>query len=651
MALDLSQENRRGKVFSSLGKDKLGLIRFDGTDGINELFEYRVEAVTAAETIDFDDLLGTHMTVEIESRSGKNYFDGVVTEAQWVGMRADGLHYRFTLRPWLWLASQRRDQRIFHEKTAPEIIKAVLSHYNTDIADDLTGTYPALHYTVQYRETDLTFVRRLMERYGINFAFAHENGKHILQLADENDQFLDIGGREYIPTQGGYEAEEHFWTFGQKRQIATAAVSIEGYNFEKPTGKTDHQRSESLTHAFGNLETYDYPGRHADSSGASKETEIRLKQERMRDFHYVGQGHVEALKSGKRVTLKGDHPAGLGDDSYLCVRAHHIYVGESFGSGNRAVQKESFQGRYEFLQMDTPCVPQRTTYDMRMPGPQTATVVGDGEIDVDKFGRILVKFHWDTVAARSMRCRVAQMWAGNKWGTIFTPRIGMEVVVDFIEGDPDQPVVVGCVYNGDNELPYDLPGKKNISGIKSDSTTGGGGYNEYVFDDSKGKELIRQHAQKDMETKVLNDETREVDNNRKTTIGKDEDRTVKKNEKHQTDGNHDYKIGGYENHTTQGTRTTKINGEEKLTVKKKTTIKCNDEILMEAMKKITLKVGQSTIVMDPMSIKITSTMELKQKSMMVDIKGDLTLKTNGGAMAEHKAGGIMTIGGALVKIN
>ena len=660
MALDLSQDNRRGKVFSSLGNNKLGLIRFDGTDGINELFEYRVEAVTAAETIDFDQVLGTHMTVEIESRGEKTYFDGVVTEAQWVGMRADGLHYRFTLRPWLWLASQRRDQRIFHEMTAPDIIKAVLSHYNTDIADDLTGDYPVLHYTVQYRETDLSFVRRLMERYGVNFAFSHDNGKHTLQLADENDQFLSIGSREYIPTQGGYEVEEHFWSFGQKRQIATAAVSIEGYNFEKPTGKTDHQRSESLNHAFGDLETYDYPGRHTDAGGAQKETDIRLKQERMRDFHYVGQGHVEVLKSGKRVTLSGEHPAGLDGEDYLCVRAHHIYVGESFGSGNRAVQKESFQGRYEFLKVDTPCVPQRTTYDMRMPGPQTATVVGDDpEIDVDEYGRILVMFHWDTESARSMRCRVAQMWAGNKWGTIFTPRIGMEVVVDFIEGDPDQPVVVGCVYNGDNDHPYALPGEKNLSGIKSDSTTGGGGYNEYVFDDTKGEELIRQHAQKDMHTKVLNDETREVDNDRTTTIGNDETRTVKANEKHTTKGNHDYKIDGYENHTTQGTRTTKINGEEKLTVQKKTTIDCKDEIFMEAAKKITLKVGSNTIVIDMMNIEMKATMEISQKamnvktdaSMQAEVKAGLTLKTEAGLMAEHKAGAMMTISGALVKIN
>lgn len=640
----LSQDNRRGKVFSSLGKDELGLVRLEGTDGINALFEYRVETVTDLQIIDFDAVLGTNMSVEVESRGEKIYFDGIVTEAQWVGERSDGLHYRFTLRPWVWLAGQRRDQRIFKEKSAPDIIRAVLSHYQTDIADNLAGTYPPLPYTVQYRETDLSFVRRLMERYGINFSFAHEKGKHILQLTDENDQFLDIGARDYKPTQGAHEADEHFWSFGPKRQIATAGVKIEGYNFEKPTGKMEDERTDSLGHANGAIYTYDYPGRHTDAAGAKKETEIRLRQERMRDFHFVGQGHVEALKSGRRVTLKGKHPAGLTDTEYLCTRAHYVFVGESFGSGQTVSEAESFQGRYEFIGIDTHCVPERTTYDMRMPGPQTATVVGDDpEIDVDQFGRILVEFHWDTVGARSMRCRVAQMWAGKKWGTVFTPRIGMEVIVDFIEGDPDQPVVVGCVYNGDNKPPYDLPGDKNISGIKSDSTTGGGGFNEYVFDDTKGSELIRQHAQKNMETKVLNDEVREVDNDRTTTIGNDEIATVK--------GNETKKINGAEKHTVGGKRTTKIGGEEKLSVTGKMSVDCQNEIVMEALTKITLKVGKSKLVMDPMSIKIESLMELKQKSMNVEIKGDLTMKTQGGLMAEHKAGAMMTISGALVKIN
>ena len=652
MALDLSQDNRRGKVFSALGENELGLIRFDGTDGVNELFEYRVEAVTANENINFDAILGTNMTVEIDSRGSKNYFDGIVVEAQWVGVRSDGLHYRFTLRPWIWLASQRRDQRIFKEKSAPEIIRAVLSEYNTDIAEKLNGSYDILHYTVQYRETDLSFVRRLMERYGINFTFAHEKGKHILQLVDENDQFPDIGEREYIPTQGAYEADEHFWAFGQKRQVATAGIAIEGYDFVNPTGKMDHRRTDVADHAYGGIVTYDYPGRHTNEAGAIAETDVRLRQERIRDIHFVGQGHVEALKSGMRVTLGGNHPADLSGASYVCVRAHHVYVGESFGSGNRAVQKESFQGRYEFIGASTSCVPQRTTYDMRMPGPQTATVVGDDpEIDVDEHGRILVEFHWDTESARSMRCRVAQMWAGNKWGTVFTPRIGMEVVVNFIEGDPDQPLVVGCVYNGDNTHPYPMPDKKNLSGFKSDTTTGGDGYNEYVFDDTKQKELIRQHAQKDMETKVLNDERREVDRDRTTTIGRNEKRTVKKNEAHEIKGNTSYTIHGAEDHMVKGNRTTTIDGKEKLTVKGKTSIKCDSEILIESKQKLTLKVGKSTIVMDPMDIKISAGMNLNQEAVMVDIKGKASLKTNGAATAEHSAGAMMTIKGALVKIN
>ena len=663
MALDLSQQNRRGKLYSKLADDTFGLLRFDGTDSINDLFEYRVEAVTALEVVDFDRLIGTNMTVEIEGRDKvMQYFDGIVTDTQWVGIQGDGLHYRFVLRPWMWLASQRRTQRIYHEKTAPEIIKDVLSAYASEIADDLSGSYETLEYTVQYRETDLSFVRRLMERYGINFYFHHEKGKHTLALFDENDQALSIGTRPFITSQGANEAEEHFWAFGAKRQLATAAVKVQGYNFTAPTQKMDAAQTVQTGHAHGALESYDYPGRHGDEGGARQEAKVRSRQERIRDTHYVGQGHVEALKAGYSMTLGGTHPDGLHGKDYLCIRAHHVYVGENFGSGGRVMQKESFRGNYEFLPIDVPCVPERKTFDTRMPGPQTARVVGGAgdEIDVDQYGRILVQFHWDMGGARSMRCRVAQVWAGNGWGAIFTPRIGMEVIVDFIEGDPDQPIVIGCVYNGDNMPPYGLPGEKNISGWKSDSTTGGGGYNEYIFDDTQGEELIRQHAQKDMHTKVLNDETREVDHDRTTTIGHDETRHVKNDEKHTIDKDSTWLV--------KGNRKTDVLGTEKLTVVGKTDIKCNDDITIDSDTKITLKVKNSTIVLDPMNIKLAADMLIDlQAKMDLKMKGDMTALLEGGLqtkvkagmdlttesnlMATHKAGAIMTIQGALVKIN
>ncbi|MEO0829913.1 MAG: type VI secretion system tip protein VgrG, partial [Pseudomonadota bacterium] len=260
--------------------------------------------------------------------------------------------------------------------------------------------------------------------------------------------------------------------------------------------------------------------------------------------------------------------------------------------------------------------------------------------------------------AHSMRIRVAQMWAGNKWGTIFIPRIGMEVIVDFIEGDPDQPICVGCVYNADNMPPYDLPGEKNLNGFKSDSTVGGGGYNEYVFDDTKGEELIRQHAQKDMHTKVLNNETREVDANRTTTIGNDEGRDVgndeahtigndstyhiKNNESRTIDSNHETMIGGNEDHNVSGKRTSEIASNDTLNVQGKKDTSVLQAYTMESMQKIELKVGASKIVIDHTGIKL--------EGLMIEAKAQAMLKTSA-PMAEHKGFGMMTIKGGLVMIN
>jgi type VI secretion system secreted protein VgrG len=663
MALD--QQNRRGRMLTALPEGTFGLTRLEGTDSINELFEYRVSAVSEEKIVDFDDLIGTDMTIRLEGRDNAIYFyNGIVTDANWGGAK-DGLYtYQFILRPWMWLASQRRNQRIFHKKSAPDIIVDVLSAYATDYNKELTGTYPVLEYTVQYGETDLSFVCRLMERYGINFSFHHEAGKHLLVLSDANENCPQISSKEFIPTSKGYDTEEHFHTFAAKRQLATGAIKVQGYNFTKPTGLMDNVQSSMTGHTHGDIESYDYTDRHVDSAGARAEAEIRLKQERVRDERFRGEGDVGELKSGYRMKLTGEqHPAKLDRDTeYLCVRAMHLFVGESFNSGGGSGEAASYNGTFEFLHIETPCVPERKTYDMRMPGPQTAHVVGakGDEIDVDEHGRILVNFHWDMEGIRSMRCRVAQMWAGNGWGTIYTPRIGMEVVVDFIEGDPDKPIVVGCVYNGDNKPPFALPAEKNVSGIKSDSTKGGGGFNEYSFDDTTGEQLIAQHAQKDMLTKVLNDETREVDHDRTTTIGNDETRVVKNDEKHTIENDSTWLI--------EGNRKTEVKGTETLEVVGKTTIKSKSDILIDSATKITLKVGKTTIVMDTMNIKFNAPMNLEGKAKMnvaldagmnmdltakmnLTAKGSMMLTTEAGMMATHKAGGIMTIQGTLVKIN
>ena len=247
----------------------------------------------------------------------------------------------------------------------------------------------------------------------------------------------------------------------------------------------------------------------------------------------------------------------------------------------------------------------------RVLGPQTAVVVGEGEIDCDEYGRILVRFHWDREGANSMRCRVAQLWAGKEWGGLAVPRVGMEVVVEFMDGDPARPLVVGCVYNADNMPPFDVGQGGKTMGMKSNSTPGGGGYNELAFDDTKGKEELRLHAQYDLNAKVLHDEGRHVLNNRATIIDNDET--------HEVGQNREAEIGKHD------------------------TLDIGETLTISAGTKITLKVGMSSITMDSSSITL--------KSPTVEVKAMQQFKSSAGAMSEHKAGALMDIKGALVKIN
>jgi type VI secretion system secreted protein VgrG len=289
-----------------------------------------------------------------------------------------------------------------------------------------------------------------------------------------------------------------------------------------------------------------------------------------------------------------DHPDAKQNQRYLALRCIHSFGGQAY----RATGSEmaAYQGNYEFALASKPFAPQVVTEKPYVHGPHTAVVVGDGEIHTDKFGRVRVRFHWDRKGDQSMWVRVAQVWASQKWGGIYIPRVGMEVIVNFLEGDPDQPIIVGCVYNSKNEPPFDLPGNKNIAGIKSNSTTGGGGYNELVMDDTKGNELFRAHAQYDLEAKVENDERRHVVKNRKTNIDVND------------------------------------------------TLEVGQELMIKAGQKITLMVGEgSSIVIDGMSITVSS--------MMIDVQAQQMFQSNSKMISKHSATASMDIKGGIVTIN
>ena len=526
MNAPFQQGTRAGRLKTELKGDPLMLRRFSGEDHVNGLFAYTVQAISASNQIDFDLLIGTHATVTIETeKHGARHFDGIVTTARWAGVEEAGHTYELVLRPWFWLAGRRRNQRIFHEKTVVEIIDELLRPYGglgrPHLRNDLAGSYPTLEYTVQYRESDLAFACRLMERFGINYHFEHGDGNHALVLSDTVESLSPLPGktrRFQRASDSEKVRQEHFWEWAPERNLTTGAVRLTDYNFKHPSRAMEVDRVGDAAYAQGQIEAYDYPGGYGDQGLGDSLAGLRTAQERGQDDRRRAVGDVVSLGAGMIVEPDGKDLPGKPGVSYVCLGATHAFTQNDYSSG--ASSETSYSGSYVLMPVTAPFAPERKTPVPTVAGPQTAFVVGEGEIDCDEYGRILVHFHWDLARAYSMRCRVSQNWASKGWGGMVIPRIGMEVVVEFLEGDPDKPLVTGCVYNGKNTTPYDLPNGKTKSVFRTD-THQGGGYNELTFEDERDQEEIYMRGQKDHRIEILNDRRKDIGRDQSEDVGRD----------------------------------------------------------------------------------------------------------------------------------
>ena len=542
-----SQTARMGRLSTALGKDALVLMRFEGVERLNGLFDFHVDCLGTSDHLDFDALIGTPATVTLANHMAERSFDGIVTEARWMGSGENGQRYRLRLQPWFWLASLRRNQRIFHNKTVIQILQELLSAYADagQLEDQTSADYPVLEYTVQFRESDMNFAARLMERHGISYHFQHDGGAHRMVLTDFADAHATIGRRDFHPDEGHHQAdEEHFWDWRPARRITTGAIRLTDYNFKTPMAAMAVDRIGDAAHEQGQIESFDWPGDYLDQGRGKVVAQLRAEAERGQDKRFEAEGDVLSLAAGARVTLAGDAVPGTGED-YLCLVATHSYTSDNYGSGGMQGDEFAYRGRYVLMPEAAPMLPERKTPLADVRGPQTARVVGaEGEeIDCDEYGRILVRFHWDLDNAYSMRCRVSQNWSGNGWGGMVIPRVGMEVLVEFLDGDPDQPLVTGCVYNGRNKVPYDLPAHKTKSVFRSD-THKGAGFNEISFEDEKGNENIALHAQKDQTLKVLNNRMKRIDNDQVESVGRNKSIEIGKNHQERIGGSMNLTIGG-----------------------------------------------------------------------------------------------------------
>ncbi|MCF6443149.1 type VI secretion system tip protein VgrG [Nereida sp. MMG024] len=529
----------------------------DGSEELSGDFEWRVEALADQPALDLHGLLGTHATVEIDHADGTRPFDGIVCEARARGAFENGFRYDLMLRPWLHAASLRRNMRIFHNKTVINIVEDILNTYvgfgSPHFESRVTGDYPILEYTVQYGESDADFVRRQLERHGISWSWRHAVGNHTLLLTDAPFSLPEIPGasRPYYGVGGFHQhEEEHFSLWSSADRVTTGAVRLTEYNFKIPMAAQEVDHMGDATHPGGDIESYDWPGDYLSQGEGQGVVNTRVDAERGQASRHEAEGDVISLGAGWRVSLRGDEVPGATGKTFVCLKAQHRFRAQGYGTGDAGGDETPYAGSYVLMPEGTPYSPEHRTVGPRVQGPETAVVVGDGEIDCDEYGRILCRFHWDLDGAQTMRVRVSQSWASKGWGGMVIPRIGMEVIVEHLRGDPDKPIVTGCVYNGKNDAPYELPQHKTKSVFRSD-THQGEGFNEISFEDRNGDEQIFIQAEMDQDIIVKND-LREwvqndahfkVDNNRNEDVKRNKSSSVGENRIDATAKSHSASVG------------------------------------------------------------------------------------------------------------
>jgi type VI secretion system secreted protein VgrG len=626
MSGDLDQSERVAELKTPLGSNVLVLEKFDVSEGLSDLFEVHIDALSKKETVvNFDDILGQACTIEVRTHEKKKrYFNGILTGGRWVGDDGTYNEYELVLRPWLWLLGQKADCRIYLDKTVKDIIKDVFDRAGLgEHRFATTGSYDKIEYCVQYRETDLAFVSRLMEEYGIYYFFEHADGNHTLVMADSPSSHKPIPELPKMPfytrEEGALHREQQINEWISERRFRTGKVEYNDYDYLEPKKNLRAPKEASEKYKHSKLEVYDYPGKYDDKGKGEKFAQFRLEAEQATDHRRIGDGDAPSLFAGGTVKLE-KHSDSENKD-YLVVRTSHSCSSQSYRSGASHLSGEYYRGRYEFQPKDRPFRSLPHTPKPRIYGIQTAKVVGkkneDGEeISTDEHGRIWVQFFWDREPQKSCPIRIAQVWSGKQWGGIFIPRVGMEVVVEFLEGDPDRPLVTGCVYNGDLKVPYDLPDNKTKAGLKSDSTKGGNGYNELVFEDKKYSEEIGLHAQKDYKVVVLDTETREIGerftgqkagiNSRKTTLlqGSDDLTIASGGQKITIALTKDVTIGMSHTETVGASQTSTIGASQSITVGAAQTTTVGGTVTITSVAGITLISGGSTVLINPAGVQI-----------------------------------------------
>jgi type VI secretion system secreted protein VgrG len=666
-------QNRFVKLLSPLGASA-GLVRMSGVETLGQPFKYDIEFVSEDPNVDFPSLLGKTMAVQLELDDlSYRYFHGYVTELRLLGDMGRYSHYQAVLRPWFWLLSKNTNCRVFNTlKTVSDRVVEILKKNGfTDVQPRLatkpaqqgnnstaTDHYREWDFRVQYRESDFNFISRLLEQEGIYYYFKHFPDKHVLVLADDYGSHDTVPGAEtipyYPPTDKKARETDHFEAWKMIHQLEAGIYEVDDFNFETPKqGLLRVPLNNPDKYDNANSRMYDYPAEFALPSEGRRYVRVRLEQQKAGHEIFEAIGNVRALGAGNLFTLRNYMRRPDQNRQYLIASCWYEITNDAYES-SAAQADVKYRSGITAVDATRPFRVPSITPKPKVEGPQTAIVVGekDNEITVSPYGQVRIQFHWDQEGKQnqdsSCWVRVAQVWAGTGFGAMFIPRIGQEVIVDFLEGNPDRPIIIGRVYNKDNMPPYTLPANKTQSGIKSRSTKGGQpqNFNEIRFEDLKNKEEFHMQAERDMTTLVKHDRSASILHDDSTSVGGDRSVHVTGNLAVTVDGK-----GKSPNHSSHSV-TGKYNLHASDTIEEDapTHIKltCGDSYILIEPNKITLQAGgKAVVVLDEhvyAKSKENSQLELDDTVFASSVKGAQFLM-NDTVVAQSKAGSTMLLDG------
>ena len=610
----------------------LKVLAFTGTEALNQPFAFELELISERPDIDLASLL--HHTAYLDMGQGAGIHGFIDRLAQGeAGKRLT--RYHLCLRPQLSYLAHRTNQRIFQHLSVQQIISRLLEEHGIQgdaYRFQLHATYPERDYCTQYDETDLHFIQRLCEEEGIHYHFEHSQTGHIIVFGDDQTTFPPLQKIGYSQGTGLVADQPVVKRFGLRVETRPSRVTRRDYDFEKPrllmeAAHTSQNTAEEDQKPEPDLEDYDYPGRFSDRERGKQLSLINLERHRAEQQLADGSSDQPQLRTGHFMPLTG-HPRGDWNDLWLLTEIQHEgKQPQVLEEGVTSDTKESdgftqgYRNHFKATPWQIIWRPQLNHKKPKVLGSQSAVVTGPQgeEIHCDQYGRIKVQFHWDREGQAddktSCWLRVASSWAGDRYGGIAIPRVGMEVLITFLEADPDQPLVTGCLYHKEHEVPYELPAHKTRSVFKTLSSPGGGGYNELRIEDKKGEEQIYLHAQKDWDENIEHNQTVRVGNERHDTV----------------EANSYSEFKAEEHRTTHADRKTEIKANDHLTVGTSQHVKLGTAQLTQAGNEIHYHAGDKVV--------IDAGMELTAKGGGSFLKLDPSGISLGGAMLKINSGG------------